>query len=42
MGNLLDVLILGPTYVERFTLSCPDALDLRDAITEWARLIGAE
>jgi hypothetical protein len=42
LGNLLEVLILGPTYAHRFTMSCPDALDLRDAITTWARSIGAE
>lgn len=42
LGNLLEVLILGPTHVHRFTMSCPDALELRDAMTVWAQSIGAE
>jgi hypothetical protein len=42
LGNTLEVLILGPTFTDRFSMSCPDALDLRDAITTWARSIGAE
>lgn len=42
LGNILEALILGPTYAHRFSMSCPDALDLRDAITTWATSIDAE
>lgn len=42
LGNIADVHITGPGWKTHFSLSAPDAMDLRDEITAWLKDIGAE